>query len=32
MLKLVAQGEQEIKKGALVEQEEFFKAMDKRFD
>ena len=32
MLKLVAQGEQEIKVGALVEQEEFFKAMDKRFD
>lgn len=32
MLKLVAQGEQEIKKGHLVEQEEFFKTMDKRFD
>ena len=32
MLKLVAQGEQDIKKGHLVEQEEFFESMDKRFD
>jgi prevent-host-death family protein len=30
MLKLVAQGEHDIKKGNLVEQEEFFKEMDKR--
>ena len=30
MLKLVAQGEQDIKKGNLVEQEEFFEEMDKR--
>jgi len=32
MLKLVAQGEQDIRKGNLVEQEEFFETMDKRFD
>ena len=32
MLKLVAQGVQDIKKGNLVEQEEFFKTMDKHFD
>jgi hypothetical protein len=30
MLKLVAQGEHDKKKGNLVEQEEFFKEMDKR--
>ena len=30
MLKLVAQGEHDIKKGNLVEQEEFFEEMDKR--
>lgn len=28
MLKLIAQGESDIKKGNLVEQEEFFKKMD----
>ena len=32
MLKLVAQGEHDIKKGNLIEQEEFFKKMDTRFD
>ena len=32
MLKLVAQGESDIKKGNLVEQEEFFKKMDKHLD
>jgi len=32
MLKLVAQGEHDIKKGNLVEQEEFFEEMDKRLD
>ena len=31
MLKLVAQGEHDIKKGNLIEQEEFFKKMDTRF-
>jgi prevent-host-death family protein len=30
MLKMVAQGEHDIKKGNLVEQEEFFEEMDKR--
>lgn len=30
MLKLVAQGEHDIKKGQLVEQEAFFKEMDER--
>lgn len=30
MLKMVAQGEHDIKKGNLVEQEEFFEKMDKR--
>jgi len=32
MLKLIAQGESDIKKGNLVEQEEFFKKMDKHLD
>ena len=32
ILKLVAQGEHDIKKGNLVEQEEFFEEMDKRLD
>jgi prevent-host-death family protein len=32
MLKLVAQGEHDIKKGNLVEQEKFFKEMDERLD
>ncbi|NIM16626.1 MAG: type II toxin-antitoxin system prevent-host-death family antitoxin [Candidatus Aminicenantes bacterium] len=32
MLKLVAQGESDIKKGNLVEQEEFFKKMDEHLD
>jgi prevent-host-death family protein len=32
MLKLVAQGEHDIKKGDLIEQEEFFKKIDTRFD
>lgn len=32
MLKLVAQGESDIKKGNLIEQEEFFKKMDKHLD
>ncbi len=32
MLKLVAQGEHDIKEGNLIEQEEFFEKMDKRFD
>jgi prevent-host-death family protein len=30
MMKLAAQGEHDIKKGNLVEQEEFFEEMDKR--
>ena len=32
MLKLAARGEYDIKKGNLIEQEEFFEKMDKRFD
>ncbi|HLP47336.1 MAG TPA: hypothetical protein VK469_15400 [Candidatus Kapabacteria bacterium] len=31
MLKLVAQGEKDIKYGDFIEQEEFFAAMDHRF-
>jgi prevent-host-death family protein len=31
MLKLVAQGEKDIKNGDFIEQEEFFKTMDNRF-
>jgi hypothetical protein len=32
MLKLVAQGELDIKEGNLMEQEKFFEKMDKRLD